>query len=621
MRGKVTKAGKPILAGPLRTGRAVSGALKVFVLPNLVAAAATLVFLSTLHTIPAQAQVPDDVRSTIEGMGNVPRWVPPQREGELPAIEVPTTRTTVPPGAEEILFTPSRIVVTGATAFSDADLAALTAPYTSREVALSELYGLAAEIQTTYRQRGFLLTRALVPAQRVEGGEFRIEVIEGFFEDVFVVGDIGPSKWQVEQYVENLIDMRPVRTQDIERYLLLSNDLPGIQAVAVIRPGTSGPGAAQLVVEVERDPFEGYVSANNRGSPYAGPWAGALGLSASGFAPYGDRTEILYYRTFDGRDEVLDNNNNILINQLPMEQWYGRISYEAHLFDEGMNLLLSATQTLSHPGYTLAPLDLKTRVDRYTAEVSYPFLRTRARSIYGHASLMHSMERSTAAGTPIGRDRLTVLELGVSADIDGVLPGWLMPFDGVGDAQTHGEISIRQGLPLFGATSDDYEFKSRLEGTAQFTTVQARLERTQSVANRIDLYVAAKGQYAFDTLLSPEEFRLGGDEFGRGYNPSEISGEHGVGATVELRYNDRPGWGFLEAYEAYAFYDYGMVWNEDEGFPVRSDLASAGIGLRAEVGDNTYVDMELARTLTRIVGSRNTPEDTTRLLVRATLQF
>lgn len=617
----MTKAGEPTMAGPLRAGRAVTGALRAYVLPNLVAAAASLVLLSTLHTIPAQAQIPDDVRSTVEGMGNVPHWVPPSREGELPAIEVPTTRTTVPPGAEDIVFTPTRIVVTGATAYSDADVAALTGPYTSREVALSELYGLAAEIQTSYRQRGYLLTRALVPAQRIEDGEFRIEVIEGYFEDVFVVGDIGPSKWQVEQYVENLINLRPVRTQDIERYLLLSNDLPGIQAVAVIRPGTSGPGAAQLVVEVERDPFEGYVSANNRGSPYAGPWAGALGLSASGFAPYGDRTEILYYRTFDGRDEVLDNNNDILVNTLPMEQWYGRVSYEAHLFDEGMNLLLSATQTLSHPGYTLAPLDLKTRVDRYTAEVSYPFLRTRARSIYGRASLTHSMERSTALNAPIGRDRLTVLEVGASMDFEDVLPSWLIPFDGVADAQSNLDVSIRQGLPFFGATSDDQNYKSRLEGTAQFTTVQARLERTQSIANRFDLFVATKGQYAFDTLLTPEEFRLGGDEFGRGYNPSEISGEHGVGATVELRYNDRPGWEFLEAYEAYAFYDYGMVWNEDEGFPVRSDLASAGIGLRAEVGDNTYFDMELARTLTRIVGSRNTPEDTTRLLVRATMQF
>ena len=90
---------------------------------------------------------------------------------------------------------------------------------------------------------------------------------------------------------------------------------------------------------------------------------------------------------------------------------------------------------------------------------------------------------------------------------------------------------------------------------------------------------------------------------------------------LELRYSDRPSFYGLEAYEAYVFYDYAFAWNEDDGFPARSDLASAGIGARTEIGEDMYLDMELARTLTRIVGSRNTPEDSWRLLVRATAQF
>jgi len=584
-------------------------------------AAIASVFVMTLGATPALAQITADERVVIEGLGNVPQWVPPAHEGGLPAINVPTTRTTVPPGADEIRFTPSRIVVGGATALDQTEIDALTAPYMGREVALAELYGLAAEIQTEYRQQGYLLTRALVPAQRVEDGQFHIEVIEGFFEDVFVVGDIGPSKWQVEQYVENLIHLRPVRTQDIERYLLLSNDLPGIQAVAVIRPGTSGPGAAQLIVEVERDPFDGFVSMNNRGSRFAGEWAAAIGIGANGFAPYGDRAEVIYYRTLDSRDEVVNNVGVTLVEGLPMEQWYGSVRYEGRIFDEGMRLLLSATQTLSHPGFTLAPLDLKTRVDRYVAELSYPLLRTRARSIYGHLSMMHSMERSSSLNVPIGRDRLTVVEVGASIDFEDVLPSWLIPFDGIADAQSHLDVRVRQGLPFFGATTSQQNFKSRLEGSGIFTTVQARLERNQSIANRVDFYVAAEGQYAFQTLLSPEEVRFGGDEFGRGYNPSEIAGDHGIGATAELRYTDRPGWSLLQAYEAYVFYDYGMVWNNDQGFPNRSDLASAGLGARTEVGEDWYLDMELARTLTRITTARQSPEDTWRLLVRATVQF
>ncbi len=567
---------------------------------------------------PPVPEVPAGARATVEGLTTIPHYVPPRRDGDLPAIEVPAARSTVPPEADQLMLTPAQINIIGATALGDGEIAEMTSEFVGREVSLAELYGLAAEIQTTYRAQGYLLTRVLVPAQRIENGIFRIEVIEGFFEDVFVVGDIGPTKWQVEQYVNRLLRIAPVRTQDIERYLLLANDLPGIKAVAVIRPGTSGPGAAQLVVEVERDALDGYLSVNNHGSHYAGPWAGALSLGANGFAPYGDRTELIYYRTMDSREAVYDGGEQI-VEPIPMEQWYGQISYQGQILGEGLRLLMTATQTLSHPGYSLAVLDIKTRSDRYAAEFSYPFLRTRARSIYGTVELSHSMVRSTVQSESIGRDRLTVINAGMNVDFEDVLPRWLLPFDFLGSAQSNVDVSIRHGLPWFGSSSDDQLGRSRLEGTSRFTSLQARVERTQGLFNRFDLFLAAKGQYSFDTLLSSEEFRAGGDEFGRGYDPSEIAGEHGYGFMAEFRYGDRPDWGWLKAYEAYAFLDYGVAYNEDIGFAPHRNLASTGFGVRSEVGDDAYIDLEYARPIASLdIGSR---ADQHRFLMRATVQF
>ncbi len=572
-----------------------------------------LLALGAMASLPAYAQ---DLPSPVEGLGEIPRLVPPQREGGIPAIEVPSARSTVPPGADEILLTPTSVTITGATVLSERQIHDLTAPYIGSETSLGALYQLAAEIQAHYRGRGYLLTRAIIPAQRIEEGAFRIEVIEGYIEDVFVVGDIGPTIWQVERYVQRLTRLRPVRTQDIERYLLLANDLPGIQAVAVIRPGTSGPGAAQLVVEVERDPFDGFLSSNNHGSQYAGPWAAAVGLGANGFAPYGDRTEIVYYRTLDTREDTATSE------ELPMEQWYGQVTYQGQIWDEGLRFALNATQTLSHPGYTLARLDIKTRTDRYSATLTYPFVRTRARNITGKLQLTHSMERSTISGTPIGRDRHTVLEAELGIDFQDVIPDWLLPFDFLTASNSHVDIGIRRGLPLFGATPDNNFFASRLDGTSQYTAIYGRVERSQGLFNnRLDLFVAVAGQYSFDTLLSSQEFRVGGDEFGRGYDPSEISGEHGVGVMVELRYQDRPNFGLIEGYEAYSFYDFGMVWNEDIGFPETQDLASAGIGARTELAGDVFFDVEIARTLTKPLGSRAESEDTWRFLARSTWQF
>ncbi len=574
--------------------------------------AVSLAIFGLVYSAPAIAQV---LPSPVEGLGAIPRVVPPSREGDIPAIEVPSARSTVPPGSDEIFLTPTAIEISGASALSGRQVSNLTSPYIGQETTLAALYQLAAEVQAHYRGRGYLLTRAIIPAQRIENGVFRIEVIEGYIEDVFVVGDIGPTIWQVERYVQRLTRLRPVRTQDIERYLLLTNDLPGIQAVAVIRPGTSGPGAAQLVVEVERDPFDGFISANNRGSQFAGPWSGVVGLGANGFAPFGDRTEIIYYRSLDSREDTATSD------QLPMEQWYGQVSYQGQIWDEGLQLALVATQTLSHPGYTLARLNIKTRTDRYSAELSFPFVRTRSRDITGRVQLTHSMERSTISGAPIGRDRHTILEAEIGIDFQDVIPSWLLPVDFLTASDSHVDIGVRRGLALFGASPDSNLFASRLEGTSQYTAVYGRLERSQGVLNRMELFIALAGQYSFDTLLSSQEFRVGGDEFGRGYDPSEISGEHGLGVMVELRYHDRPNWGLVEAYEAYTFFDFAAVWNNDVGFPDQQDLASAGIGVRTELASDAYLDLEITRTLTKPLGSRANSEDTWRLLARSTWQF
>lgn len=572
--------------------------------------------LASLTVLAAGQALAQSLPTPVEGLGEIPRVVPPRREGELPSIDVPAARSTVPPGADDITLVPTRIEIEGATALSQRDLDELTEGYIGSETTLAALYQLAAELQAEYRARGYLLTRAIIPAQRIENGVFRIEVIEGYFEDVFVVGDIGPSQRQVEMYVEQLTHLRPVRTQDIERYLLLSNDLPGVQAVAVIRPGTTGPGAAQLVVEVERDPFDGFISANNRGSHFAGPFSAAIGFGANAFSPFGDRAEIIYYRALDTRDETATSE------ELPMEQWYGQISYSTAVGPEGLRLQLTATQTLSHPGYTLARLNIKTRTDRYSAVLNYPLVRTRARNVNLHLGLTHSMERSTVSGAPIGQDRHTVVEAEVNAEFQDVIPDWLVPIDFLQASDNYVEFGVRQGLPFFGATSDDQVIRSRLDGTAQYTAVYGRVERTQGIFNnRLDLFLAAAGQYSFNTLLSSQEFRVGGDEFGRGYDPSEIAGEHGIGATAELRYTDRPNWWILEGYTTYAFYDFGVVWNEDVGFPDQQDLASAGIGARTELSGDVYFDVELARTLTRPLGSRAESEDTWRLLARSTWQF
>ena len=107
---------------------------------------------------------------------------------------------------------------------------------------------------------------------------------------------------------------------------------------------------------------------------------------------------------------------------------------------------------------------------------------------------------------------------------------------------------------------------------------------------------------AFDPVLNSEGYGYGGELFGRGYDPSELFADSGVGLKLELRYLFT-GAGILSSTEPYAFYDIGYVRNKDEVVGVeRSDsAASAGAGLRFDFGQSISGYIEVAKPLTREV--------------------
>ena len=89
----------------------------------------------------------------------------------------------------------------------------------------------ADQLQKRYRDDGCLLARVVVPPQAVSDGVFRVRIVEGFVSQVQVQGDVGPVRKRVQAYLDRLTALRPARKQDIERYLLLVTDLPGVSAV------------------------------------------------------------------------------------------------------------------------------------------------------------------------------------------------------------------------------------------------------------------------------------------------------------------------------------------------------------------------------------------------------
>ena len=223
---------------------------------------------------------------------------------------------------------------------------------------------------------------------------------------------------------------------------------------------------------------------------------------------------------------------------------------------------------------------------------------------------MEQESKAIGGATTLADDSLRVLFLSANGD-------YRDNFSGVSSF----EFGIRQGLPILGASDAGDTNLSRVEGDGTFTSFNAELARLQRIAGGLNLLLRAGGQYSPDELLSTEEYEIGGLTFGRGYDPSELTGDSGVGTSVELQFNQTPGLAVLESYQLYAFWDFGVAFNSDTNAESQESLASAGIGVRANLNEWLSADFEVAQPLTRELENRSDDRDEERYFFRLTGQF
>jgi hemolysin activation/secretion protein len=159
--------------------------------------------------------------------------------------------------------------------------------------------------------------------------------------------------------------------------------------------------------------------------------------------------------------------------------------------------------------------------------------------------------------------------------------------------------TLSQGIGVLGASRAGDLNLSRAQAEADFTRLEWQYNRQQFFGQEVMLIGQLAGQVASGALYSSEEFGFGGSDLGRGYDTSEITGDHGVAAGVEMRYlgiPDQSGIGLAP----YLFYDIGKVWNEDSGAG-NASASSAGLGLRLSHESGLYSSLGVAFPLTRAV--------------------
>lgn len=509
----------------------------------------------------------------------------------LDAPEIQFTSQRPPVNSDEIVFRLNDIEVAGATAFGAAELRPLYEANLGGEVALTRIYEIAGLIQGLYRDSDFIFTRVVVPAQEIDGGVVRIEVIEAVITNVSVEEPdkpIGPVRALVERMLAPIVGLANPTGAVIERALLNVNELPGITRATAIPQADpdNARGGLQLFVNVERDPAEGALYADTRQTPGIGRGLAGATLTLNSYSEWADTTTIAVFNSFDVQSDVADPNTGRKDGAFDFdERTTVQVTHQRAVGTDGAYVRGQALFSRTRPNDNLAPIGIEGEQIFGSAEFGYPIVRTRQVQLVGAigAEFFNSETDVSNGQLRVADDRIRVAR----ASLEGLAR------DPVG--YTSFEVSFRQGLDILNATDANAQDKSRQDGDSTFSLLRGNVDRLVVFNERLSLFGRVAGQYAFDPLLASEEFAIGGATFGRGYDPSENTGDHGLGLSLEVRYlTDFDIEGYPLTMETYAFAEAGFVWNKGQGLPKNQDVASYGGGVRLFLPDDYFLGFEVA---------------------------
>lgn len=533
--------------------------------PNTIARCLSALFLvSTAATVQAQPDAGTLLNQEQRSQQRLPDRLP---ESEAPAVR-PALKDTN--GAKVSI---KSIRFTGAPELAKEDeLQAVVANAIGQELDFAGLQQLARKVTDYLRSRGWFLAEAYLPRQDVTDGNIEIAIRAGRLDGkngkgqpyAIVPGGklaprIDPSRLE-SIAAKHLPAGSTVYESDMERAVLLMNDLPGISARARLEPGAED-ASTRVVVDVEEGPLvTGSTSVDDYGNRDTGLYQLNLAMQINDPSGRGDLISMRATQA-DGVDMA-------------------RAAYIAPVGADGMKLGVSWTnldyEIQRGVGRTSG---LKGSSEAKALTLGYPFLRSRATNVYGlltyndktlkddsKAGLLHKKRLDSWVASLFG-DRLDTF-------FGGGLTSWNM-------AWTGGKLDLS-------AIPDDVLMDAaEYNAQGRYDKYNYGLGRLQKLPGTFAVFANFSGQTAGKNLDSSEKFLLGGPSGVRAYPGAEGSGDNGWLFNLELRYDVLGGtsWGQLQFV---GFYDLGHVeqHKDTKGIPIPTatrknayDLAGWGLGM------------------------------------------
>ncbi|WP_198022603.1 ShlB/FhaC/HecB family hemolysin secretion/activation protein [Anaerovibrio sp. RM50] len=426
----------------------------------------------------------------------------------------------------------------------------------------NDMLAVGQAITDYYRNHGYMTTIAYLPTQNITEGIIRIDIMEGAYDDISFENESELATGRAEGLTHRAKKDRVINKHELDRMLLILNDIPGVKAHAFLSPGKSHGEANTVFKLTTTEKQGGFIYADNFGNHYTGRNRIGMLYHWNNLSHVGDQLQLGYLRSTQYDD--LQNYS---------------IKYELPVFNYGTFASLEYYRTDYELGEKYRPLNAYGMSDTFKLATRTPLKRTLDNNLYFRFNVEYT--RLT--------DRIGYWNTDSQKHHYGVRFG----LDG--DYRTKESASTYKVMHTIGRAVMDTPYAMAgdvlgIEGLYQKTNFD--FYHIQKLNDRLTAHLTLSGQKSWNNLDSSEKFYIAGYNGVRAFPQGEASGDDGFLGSLELRQalgNSN--------FQLAAFYDMGWVnylHHNPFGDSASRYLQGAGLGLVYQNPGDWYARIDYA---------------------------
>ena len=474
-------------------------------------------------------------------------------------------------------FDIERFEAIGNTLLPAAELERLVAPYTGKSKDFSDIQRALEALEQAYRDRGYGVVQVTVPEQDITRGVVRFQVVQPRVRRVQIEGNTHFGAANIRRSLPAVKEGETPNSKEIALNLQLAAEHPVKQTTVLFR---SGDAAEEMDVNVkiaDDKPWRAFFTLDNTGTGDTGYFRAGLGYQHTNLFNR-DHSLTAQYVTSPTRPSdvtILGASYRIpfyaLNSSLDLIAGYSDVNSGVvqGLFN------VSGSGTIGAARWnTMLP---KWRDFEQKLAIGLDYRAFKNEVLLAGQPLVPDITIRPVSATYSGLWRMAAAELSFHAGATANIPGG---HDG---------------------QQDDFE-RSRAGANANYALLRYGFNYTRQFRNEWQMRMAFNGQHTGDSMVSGEQYGIGGPDSVRGYLLREVASDRGYSTQLELYTPDlAKRLGLSDSYKArlVAFYDWGQVRRNNAlpGEMQRDSIASAGVGLRVGVGKALSLRLDFAQIL------------------------